>query len=147
MKAQNETEDPQQTIGSVLLIGMGKEVREWCERKGWRKPGDRNLPDAFGRTFGDECALLHSEVSEALEAFRDHGVEDATVHHRPEEERCSMDGTCTRHKPEGVASELADLFIRLLDTCEHLDIDLYAEYERKMAYNETRTHRHGGRNL
>lgn len=130
-----------------VLNEMAKEVREWCERKGWRKPGDRTMPDAFGRTFGDECALLHSEISEALEAFRDFGLEDYTVHTNSDENHCPMDMTCTIHKPEGVGSELADLLIRLLDTAEHIGVDLFAEYRRKMDYNETRTHRHGGRAL
>lgn len=134
------------TDGGALDL-MAREVRQWAVSKGWRKPEDHNCPDRLGRTFGDECALLHSEISEALEAWRDHKLEDATVHSRAEEEMCPLNMTCTVHKPEGVASEMADLLIRLLDNCAHHKIDLFAEYRRKMNYNYTRSHRHGGRAL
>jgi NTP pyrophosphatase (non-canonical NTP hydrolase) len=106
------------------LAWMGREVISWAKTKGWHPEPNR--------TFGDECALLHSEVSEALEAYRRWGLADAT-----EEE----DGS----KPEGVGSEFADILIRLLHYAETHGIDLEAEYERKMAYNRTREYRHGGR--
>lgn len=96
------------------------------------------------RTFGDDIALLHSEVSEMLEAFREHGMADAT------KTRVAEGGAITwaeNPKPEGVGAEAADVFIRLLDTCERRGIDLYAEYQRKMAYNRTRSYRHGGKRL
>ena len=92
------------------------------------------------RTFGDDIALLHSEVSEALEAYRDHGYEDAT-------NIFAVTHGQVIPKPEGVGSELADVFIRLLDTCHRRGIDLAAEFERKVAYNATRGHRHGGKRL
>jgi NTP pyrophosphatase (non-canonical NTP hydrolase) len=91
------------------------------------------------RTVGDDIALLHSEVSEMLEAFRSSGLADATVPslvHR---------GTST--KPEGFGSEAADVLIRLLDTCERRGVDLRAEYERKIAFNRMRGWRHGGKAL
>lgn len=50
-------------------------------------------------------------------------------------------------KPEGVGSELADTLIRLLDTADVFGIDLGFEYERKVAYNRTRSFQHGGRTL
>src|SRR3546814_6752737 len=50
-------------------------------------------------------------------------------------------------KPEGVGSEMADIFIRLMDEVERSGIDLEWEVTRKLAYNRTRGHRHGGKRV
>lgn len=109
---------------------MTAQVRQVNIEKGWRT-GDN--------TFGDYIALLHSELSEALEAYRDHRLADAT-----DTERWNVAGL---PKPEGVGSEMADVLIRLLDTCDIYGVDLAAEFERKLAYNRTRPYQHGGRTL
>lgn len=83
------------------------------------------------RTVGDDIALLHSEVSEMLEAFREGGLGDLTV----------------GLKPEGFGSEAADVLVRLLDTCKRRGINLAWEFERKLAYNKTRGYKHGGKTL
>ncbi len=70
------------------ILAMQAEVNEWAALKGWE-------PDP-NRTFADECALMHSEVSEALEAYRTWKFEDAT------KEPVSNSGL---PKPEGVGSE------------------------------------------
>jgi NTP pyrophosphatase (non-canonical NTP hydrolase) len=97
------------------------------------------------RSFGDLIALLHSEMSEMLEAYRKWGMDDAT------ERLCHLKGDCRigcpTPKPEGVGAEAADVLIRLVDLCGRYGIDLEAETERKLAYNRTRSHRHGGKRL
>lgn len=115
-------------LGGKTIADMTEEVREINIAKGWREGTN---------TFGDYIALLHSEASEALEAFREHGLEDAT----------EVVYGARLPKPEGVGSEYADVLIRLLDMCDVQGIDLAREYERKMAYNRTRAYQHGGRAL
>lgn len=117
------------------LADMAEEVRAINIEKGWRSAdGGPGI-----NTFGDYIALLHSELSEALEAYRDHRLADAT-----DTERFNAAGLS---KPEGVGSEFADILIRLLDTCDVFGIDLTAEYARKVAFNRTRPYQHGGRTL
>lgn len=126
------------------LSAMEEEVFQVNEANGWYH-GDRS--------FGDGIALLHSEVSEALEAYRNWGTDDATAYGPncpcPDEllsgDRSNC--TCTPPKPEGVGSEFADVLIRLLDLCREWKIDLQAEYERKISHNKVRGYRHGGKRL
>lgn len=75
------------------------------------------------RTFPEIVALIHSELSEALEEYRsNHGVTE--VYQEAE-------------KPEGVPIELADAIIRILDYCGYAGIDIVAALERKHEYNKS----------
>lgn len=117
-------------MASVIFGMMADEVEALNKSKGWYDES---------RTFGDDIALLHSEVSEALEAYRVGGATDQTsVPHAAND---------NNPKPEGVGSELADVLVRLLDTCKRYDVDLFAEWRRKMDFNWTRPVRHGGKRL
>jgi NTP pyrophosphatase (non-canonical NTP hydrolase) len=107
---------------------MQEEVFRLNNSKGWFDED---------RSVGDMVALLHSEVSEILEAYRSWKFQDAT-------ERIPNGHL---DKPEGVGAEMADCLIRLLDMAKRWDIDLSAEFTRKMAYNWTREYRHGGKTL
>ena len=84
------------------------------------------------KTVGDRIALAHSELSEGLEA------------HRNDEPVLwfAADG-----KPEGLAAEYADVYIRLADDAKELGLPLVQAVEAKLAYNKTRPYRHGGKVL
>lgn len=103
------------------------------------------------RTFGDRIALMHSELSEALEEFRNgHAVEEIYFNHENDCEEIAAFKSCTcdrGKKPEGVPIELADVIIRILDFAEDCTINMESAIRLKMAYNETRPYRHGGKAL
>lgn len=131
-------ETPLQVTGSqALAIGLeNAQERVYAVNKanGWFEDD---------RTVGDDIALLHSEVSEMLEAYRDGGLDDQTG-----DMAYAGDGfVAVMSKPEGFGAEAADVLIRLLDTCKRRGVNLAWELERKLAYNSTRGHRHGGKNL
>ena len=80
------------------------------------------------RNFGEMLMLVTSELAEALEEHREG---------RPNVY------TGVKAKPEGVAVELADALIRILDTMHSLGVDIDAVVADKMAYNATRPFKHG----
>lgn len=87
-------------------------------------------------SFGDQIAELHGELSEALDAHRRGGFADS---YSPGEGGAS--------KPEGVRAELADVLIRLAHVSYSRNFDLGEKVLEKLAYNATRSFRHGGKTL
>ncbi len=88
---------------------MAKLVHDNAAKKGfWNR--ETNIPELL--------CLIHSEVSEALEAYRN----DDDINFN---------------------EELADIVIRTFDVAAGLGIDIEKEILKKHEYNLTRPHQHG----
>jgi NTP pyrophosphatase (non-canonical NTP hydrolase) len=111
------------------LNKLAKQVHLWAVGKGWWPLPLEGGPQP--KTFLEQCALFHTEISEAVEAWRNG--------HEPKELYYLED------KPEGIPAELADLLLRVLDTCGKYDIDIEQAIREKMLYNVSRPQRHGGK--
>lgn len=113
------------------------------------------------RSFGDIISLCHSELSEALEEYRAgrkmvwYACQEGEIEHPcdPQDEydcpnygdeaHCRFRGT----KPEGIAVEMIDCLIRILDWCGKEGIDVDELLAKKHEYNKGRPYRHGGKVL
>lgn len=92
------------------------------------------------RTFPEVIALIHSELSESLEEYRDG---KPPVYYT--QNSTSVVPIGFAKKPEGMAVELADAIIRILDYCGREQIDIDAIVREKHEYNKIRPYRHGGK--
>lgn len=142
-----------------IILGIQEDIHSTAEKSGWH-----DTP----RTFGDIIALVHSELSEALEEYRIGGDDALTeIYFRTpdglttdEAWRASsydvaggVDGPASElniaelvpNKTEGIAAELADVIIRVLDASEEYGIPTAKAMLHKLEYNKTRSYRHGGR--
>lgn len=96
------------------------------------------------RSFGELIALCHSELSEALEEYRN-GKRPEQKYYKSTDGTVWIENLTKTLKPEGVPSELADTVIRIMDMCGYYGIDLETAIVEKMEYNKTRPYKHGGK--
>jgi NTP pyrophosphatase (non-canonical NTP hydrolase) len=94
-----------------MINQLCKQAFETAKSKGWHDEP---------RETGTLLALIHSEVSEALEADR-------------------------KGDNENFAEELADVCIRTFDLCGSKGIDLEKAILEKMERNKSRSFKHGGK--
>lgn len=85
------------------------------------------------RTLGEIIALCHSELSEALEAYRNG------------EPMIWLNQSDGKMKPDGIAVEMVDCIIRIIDYLEHEGIDVEFILREKHNYNKKRPYKHGGK--
>ena len=120
-----------------------KESHETAKEKGWH---EKDI------SFGETIALIHSELSEALEEHRNGKMIHETYLKCKDmgcsgnkDETCTSSIPCPSAKPCGIPTELADTLIRIFDFCGRYNIDLEKALQIKMQYNKTRSYRHGGK--
>lgn len=98
--------------------------------------------------FGEKIALIHSELSEALEADRK-GVWSREIAHPldiwdgKEPLKDFIKAKYENYVRGSVEEEIADALIRIFDLAGIYKIDLDWHVAAKMAYNKTRPAKHG----
>jgi hypothetical protein len=145
----------------ITIAQLVERSHALSKEKGWYETWPDGKTKTHAVNVPEKLVLIHSEVSEALEEYRNHDVctrctlcngvgslGDGTV-------RCPAgcsDGFQSTHyrqpdaaKPEGFVVELADVVIRVADLCGALGLNLAEAIEIKHAYNATREFRHGGK--
>jgi len=122
-----ENDSMSMTIKELIQISY-----QTAKEKGWWEKD---------RPFSEGIALMHSELSEALEEWRKHGMDPSLMIYGDESDIPHEFPV----KPEGIAVELADVMIRIADWCGRCDIPLEQAIKFKLDYNISRSHRHGGK--
>jgi NTP pyrophosphatase (non-canonical NTP hydrolase) len=139
------------------LNKLRDEIHEHVKQKGFYD-GMKELIDSqteLGRNtdivkhafFAQQISLIHSELSEAVEADRVGKHADFT---KFQAEMSKSDGSdkafvsaFQSHVKNTVEDELADVAIRVLDLCGYLNIDIAEHIKLKMDYNKQRGYKHG----
>ena len=102
----------------AALREMQSTIYASCVKAGWHS--DIETGEPVKRNFGEVIALMHSELSEALEGWRKNLMDDHLPHR------------------SAVEVELADAIIRILDTAGAEGLDVAGAIQEKFEYNQTR---------
>lgn len=123
----------------MSLNELTKDIHENAKEHGWWEKE---------RSFGEIIALCHSELSEALEEYRNGNdrITRLPIYYSGGGYVASEPTECCK-KPEGIATELADCIIRILDYCGYKGIDIEEAIRIKHEYNKTRPYKHGGKTI
>ena len=125
------------------LNEISKQVYEANKLKGF---------DVKKENIGQTLCLIHSEISEALEAIRKDKKANMNGYNAMKWSNVDETGVnaiqnfkdsfnyCIKDTFE---DEIADTFIRLFDLVGFLGIDIDKHIELKMKFNATREHKHG----
>lgn len=117
----------------ILDIGIFElqlKATDNARKKGWYVRWNKKsrflpknlIPEHEVLSIGDALSLVHSEISEALEAYRDNN-----------KKKCAL--------------ELADVIIRVAHFAGDTNIDLVEAVQKKLEINRKRPIRHGRKNL
>lgn len=136
---KREDEEELSISESTMLNDLAKEIHENAKAHGWYD--DK-------RSFGEIVALCHSELSEALEQYRDNKPMAYFWNENDlfgtDDEITDLD-VWTNEKLEGVAVEMIDCVIRIFDWCASENIDIDRLIRMKHEYNKSREYKHGGK--
>jgi NTP pyrophosphatase (non-canonical NTP hydrolase) len=110
-------------------------VHQNAKSKGFWDDENPNIPERL--------ALIHSEVSEALEALRKSHFADVEQHSMNLSQGEQFDSSFRVAIKSSFEDELADVIIRVLDLCGYMNIDIGLHVNLKMQYNSNREYKHG----
>jgi len=104
---------------ALALEGLTTMIHESCRRAGWYT--DLKTGEPITRNVGEMIALIHTEISEAMEGYR-RGSADEHLMHRM-----------------AIEVELADAIHRICDLAGYLGLDIGGALAEKFLYNRMRS--------
>lgn len=115
------------------LSEIAEMVHDLAKEKGWHDSSETE--DQFvERTTNN----FHDEVSELHEAWRNNRL------HAPCDKAATMEALGIRPLT-CLEEEMADIIIRVLDSCVRLGVDIEHAVISKHEFNKSRSYRHGGK--